>query len=191
MAVALPVPIFRSDTQADVLAALYLSPASLTIRDLSLRLSIPYPTVHREVLRLVEASIVTEDPRIGNYRYFKPNVESPFNIPLQQLIEISAGPVPTIKALFSGIEGIEWIAIFGSWAHRLLGKEGEIPNDLDLMVVGNPNTRDVNRACLEISKRFGWIVNPTILTSSEWRQDSPFLSQVRSDGLVPVIGQPE
>jgi len=191
MSVALPVPIFRSDTQADVLAALFLSPESVTVGDLSLRLSIPYPTVHREVSRLVEAAILIEDSRVGNYRFYKPNVDSPLYNALQELIEVSAGPIPTLRAIFSGIDGIQWIAIYGSWAHRLLGNRGVIPNDLDLMVVGHPSAREVNKASLELSKRFGWTVNPTIMTSSEWKQDSPFLTQVRSGGLIPIIGKPE
>lgn len=186
----LPIPLFRSANQAALLSSLFLSEKKFSAQDLSSKLDIPYPTVHREITRLLNSGLINEE-RIGNYRFFEPNRLSPFYSPVRELILVISGPVPLLQQELAQIPGIEWVALFGSWAHRLLGKEGKAPHDVDLLVVGNPEVRLVNKACSAIGKKLGWEVNPIILTRQEWRQDTPFLRQVRSGGLVPVIGTVE
>lgn len=182
----LPIPLFRSDSQAALLATLFFSEKGLTVQELSERLKTPYSTIHREVSRLLNFGIITEE-RIGNYRFFEPNRLSPIYPPLRDLLEVISGPIPLLKVEFSSIDGIEWVALFGSWANRLLGKIGSPPQDIDVMVVGTPDLRQVNRACTAVGKKLGWEVNPVILTSREWMEETPFLRQVRSGGLVPVF----
>ena len=186
----LPLPLFRSDNQATLLSALFLSEKKFSVQDLSSKLEIPYPTVHREIGRLLKSGLITEE-KIGNYRYFEPNRISPFFSPVRDLLLVLSGPVPLLQRELNHLPGIEWAALFGSWAHRLLGKEGEIPHDVDVLVVGNPDVRQVNKACSLVGKKLGWEINPVILTPHEWDQDTPFLRQVRSGGLVPVIGTAE
>lgn len=183
----LPIPLFRSNNQAALLSALVLSDKSLSVQELSTKLNIPYPTIHREISRLLKFELVSEE-RVGNYRFFEPNRTSPFYPPLYDLLLVLSGPVPILKEELSQIPGIEWVALFGSWAHRLLGKTGNTPQDVDVLVVGDPDVRRVNRACTVVGKKLGWEVNPIILTHQEWVEDTPFLHQVRSEGLVPVFG---
>lgn len=184
----LPLPLFRSDTQAALLSALFLSKEGLSTQDLSARLGIPYSTIHREISRLLKSGLVTEE-RVGNYRFFAPNRVSPFYPPLHDLLEVLSGPIPLLRKELALIPGIEWVALFGSWAQRLLGKAGNAPQDVDVLVVGSPDVRQVNRACSAVSKNLGWEVNPVILTPREWVEETPFLRQVRRGGLVPVFGK--
>ncbi|MDP1720793.1 MAG: winged helix-turn-helix domain-containing protein [Candidatus Nanopelagicaceae bacterium] len=186
----LPIPLFRSENQAALLSALFLSEKKCSVQDLSSNLEIPYPTVHREIGRLLKSGLIAEE-KIGNYRYFEPNHLSPFFSPVRDLLLVVSGPVPLLRQELIHIPRIEWAALFGSWAHRLLGKEGTIPHDVDVLVVGNPDVRQVNKACSLVGKKLGWEVNPVILTRDEWAQDTPFLRQVRSDGLVPILGEIE
>ena len=186
----LPIPLFRSQNQASLLSTLFLTEKKLSVQDLSSNLEIPYPTVHREIGRLLKSGLITEE-KIGNYRYFEPNRISPFFSPVRDLLLVLSGPVPLLQRELNHVLGIEWAALFGSWAHRLLGKEGKIPHDVDVLVVGNPDVRQVNKACSLVGKELGWEVNPVILTPHEWDQDTPFLRQVRSGGLLPVIGTAE
>ena len=184
------VPLFRSDTQAALLAALFGSDSAVSIQSLSERLGIPYPTLHREVARLLNSGLIIEK-KTGNYRFFLPNQTSPMYRPLYDLLQIYSGPVPQLKKEFQSIEGIEWCALFGSWAQRLLGKEGRPPQDIDVLVIGTPEVREVNKACALVSKSLGWEVNPVIFTREEWEEDSSFLRQVRADGMVTIMGRPE
>lgn len=188
--IELPVPLFRSDTQGALLAALFMAESKISIQELSENLDLPYSTLHREVTRLLDSGLVNEE-KTGNYRFFLPNRSSPFYRPLYDLLQIYAGPVPKLKKELQSIEGIEWCALFGSWAQRLLGKEGRPPQDIDVLVIGTPEVREVNRACALVSKSLGWEVNPVILTMQEWKEDSPFLRQVRTDGMVTIMGKSE
>ena len=182
----LPIPLFRSDTQASILSALFMSSKGLTTQELSDRLGIAYPTVHREIGRLYASDLVAEE-RIGNYRIFTPNRTSPFYAPLRDLLEVFTGPIPLLRNELALIPGIEWTALFGSGAQRVLGKTGKAPQDVDVVVVGTPDVRRVNKACVVVGKKFGWDVNPVILTPLEWLEETPFLRQVRADGLVPIF----
>ena len=167
-----------------------MSKSDKSIQDLSAQLGIPYPTIHREISRLLKSEIVTEE-RVGNYRFFAPNRLSPFYPSLHDLLEVFAGPVPLLRKELASVPNIEWVALFGSWAQRLLGRAGNSPQDVDVLVVGSPDVRKVTKACATVSKRLGWEVNPVILTPYEWREETPFLRQVRRDGLVPVFGKPD
>src|SRR6478752_10502327 len=51
-------PIFRSDGQARLLSTLLLTGDELSVTDLAKRAGLAYPTVHREVARLVDAGIL-------------------------------------------------------------------------------------------------------------------------------------
>ena len=54
-------PIFRSDGQAHLLSTVLLTGQELSITDLVKRAGLGYPTVHREVGRLIDADILSDD----------------------------------------------------------------------------------------------------------------------------------
>src|SRR5699024_9935786 len=53
-------PIFRSAGQARLLAAVLLTDDELSVTELAERADLAYPTAHREVARLLDAGILTE-----------------------------------------------------------------------------------------------------------------------------------
>lgn len=181
------LPLFRSANQGKLLSYVFLTEGRKTIQELSLDLAIPYPTVHREIGRLLEAGLIKEK-KVGNYRLIESNKTSPYYKPLRELLEISSGPVPLLRDAFGGIKGVEKVLIFGSWAHRALGRRGTAPEDIDVLVVGQPDMRKVYAACASVGRQLGWSVNPTIMNSEEWQVDTPFLRNVRKGGVINVIG---
>ena len=185
-AAPLLLPLFRSASQARVLSALFLAVDRMSIQTLSEHLEIPYATVHREVGRLLEAGLVTEE-KVGNYRLIGPNEQSPYYRPLSELLEIASGPVPLLRKALEGVDGVREVVIFGSWAHRTLGHRGPAPEDIDVMVIGQPNVGKVYAACSSVTKKLGWPVNPTIMSVDEWHEDTPFLRNVRDGGVLNVI----
>ena len=103
-------------------------------------------------------------------------------------MEIAFGPVPLLKAAFEHISGVEAAAIFGSWAHRTLGRPGAPPADIDVLGVGTPDPAQIYDACSRVGATLRRPVNPTILTSHEWNQRTPFLDEVRRGGLLAIAG---
>ena len=81
----------------------------------------------------------------------------------------------------------ERIVLFGSYAARADGLAGEPPNDIDLMVLGTPDEAAVYAACRRVGDVVGRPVNPVIMTTDEWEDDSAFLKHVRANPVVPVV----
>lgn len=181
------LPIFRSDTQAKVVAEVFLDPdAERSLTEVSVRTGVPLASVQREVERLERAGLV-RSRRLGATRQIKADRESPYYSDLRSLVVKAFGPVAVLASLLGDVEGVEEAFVFGSWARRLLGEEGQQPGDVDLAVIGTPDPDAVVRACQQAEEQLGRPVNATILTPQEWAAaGSGFLTAVRQSPRVPV-----
>jgi len=181
-------PIFRSDGQARLLAALILTGDELSLTQLAKRVALAYPTAHREVARLETAGILQER-QIGRTRLVSANADSPLVDPLRQILLVTTGPAVLLTQELRTIEGIEAALIYGSFAARLHGVPGPPPQDIDLMVIGTPDAAAVYAACDRVQEVVHRPVNPTILTGAEARAESGFLSDVAAHSTVTLMGR--
>jgi len=144
-------------------------------------------TVQREAERLEQAGLLTSK-RIGSARVVSANQESPFYPELESLLRKAFGAVPLLQHGLADVEGIDSAFVFGSWAERYLGGPGPAPQDVDLLVVGDPSRRALAKACRTVAGQLEAEVNPTVVERSEWSKPSTaFLRSVRSGPLVPII----
>lgn len=180
-------PVFRSDGQARILAALLIADDELSLTDLAERTAVPYPSAHREVERLLDAGILRER-RVGRTRLVSGNPDSPLAEPLRAILLVAAGPVPLLSEELGKIEGVERAFIFGSFAARAQGITGDAPRDIDLMVIGTPDPTAVYDACARVEPSVGRPINVTILSAEESRERSAFLDDVRANPTLPIIG---
>ena len=58
------------------------------------------------------------------------------------------GPARVISAELDDIAGINEAYVSGSWAARYSGEAGAAPNDVDILVVGDPDRNDVYEAAM-------------------------------------------
>lgn len=183
-------PVFRSDAQARLLARLLLTDDELTLSQLAEQASTPYATAHREVARLIGAGILTERP-VGRARLIAGNPDSPLVEPLRQILSVAAGPVQFLTDEFSRIEGVDVAFIYGSFAARAAGIVGSAPQDIDVLVIGNPEREEVFRACERVEAQVGRPVNPTTFTRAEVEsgQYAGFLDQVALAPRLALIGE--
>jgi DNA-binding transcriptional ArsR family regulator len=182
-------PIFRSAGQARLLAALVLAGDELCLTDLAERADLAYATAHREVGRLLDAGILSER-QVGRTRLIRANPESPLVDPLREILLVATGPVVLLAEELRDVDGIDLAFLYGSYAARLRGVEGPTPQDIDLMVVGEPDPEVVYAICDRVEAQVGRPVNPTILTRDEFDEESGFLEHIASNPMVPVIGEP-
>lgn len=183
------LPIFRSASQARLLAVAYLSAQEeLSVQDLAARSDTAYATAHRELQQLLEAGLLRER-RVGHVRLLRPNEQSPYFRPLRELLQTAFGPVPLLRAALGQIAGVEAVAIFGSFAARLADRPGPTPADVDVLVVGSPELSVIYDACARVAREVDRPVNPTVFSLQEWRSDDVFVNQLRSESLVPVLGE--
>lgn len=182
-------PIFRSDGQARLLSALLLTDDELSLTELAVRSDLAYPTVHREVARLIEAGILAER-QIGRTRLIRGNEDSPLVRPLREILLVVTGPATLLASELEKLEGVDVAFLYGSFAARAHGIEGPSPKDIDLMVIGTPNPNEIYAICDRVEAKVGRPVNPTILTSEEFASGSGFIKQVAANPIVPVLGDP-
>ena len=180
-------PIFRSENQARLLAAVLLGSEEYSLTDLAKGAGVPYATTHREVGRLLELDILQERTA-GKTRLISANEGSPLTEPLRQIVAVVAGPATYLERELSAVPGIQAAFIFGSFAARLSGEEGPVPEDVDVMVVGNADPAQVYAVADRVQDLVGRPVNISLLSEEEIQGDSGFLRQIRSSPTVPLIG---
>ncbi len=179
-------PLFRSDTQGELLAALFLHPdKSFTISELSRAVSTPYASAHREVSRIATMGLVTTKKR-GQAVEVQVRRDTPFFRPLAELLSLTYGPPVVIPQFLAGITGIEKAYIYGSWAARQAGETGDTPGDVDLLIVGNPPRAELYEATRRASSVLMREVNPRVVSVATWgvAETDPFLRTVTQRPLV-------
>jgi hypothetical protein len=182
------LPILRSRHQAELLTVLLLHPdRAYTLTDLAGLLKVPASTLHREVERLLDAELI-KARNVGRARLLQANEANRLVEPLTRLVVSAFGPHRVIAEEFADVNGIEMLVIYGSWAARYNGAPGPPPNDIDVMVVGQPRRTDVYEAAERASDRIGFPVNPTIRSLARWRAaDDALLREIHESDTVTVI----
>lgn len=182
------LPVFRSAVQGELLAYVLLAPETeRSAGEIARALGAPLPTVSRELDRLVRAGVLTER-RIGRARLISANRDSPLVPPLTELTVHLFGPRLVVEQEFAGIEGVEEIWIFGSWAARYSGVQGRPPADVDVLVVGRPDRAAMYDAAERCEARLGIPVNTTVRTMEKWRTDPDSFAQQVQEGPMVRVG---
>jgi predicted nucleotidyltransferase len=180
-------PLFRSDTQALILASLFLNPErGFTTAELARVADAPYASAHREVRKLVDARLVRERP-VGRAVLLSARQDSAAFRPLSELLALTYGPEVVLARVLGAIRGITEAFIYGSYAARRAGLAGDAPVDIDVLIIGNPARARIDEASLEAERLLGREVNVRIVAEQLWREGADsFLDSLRSSPLVPL-----
>jgi hypothetical protein len=182
------LPIFRSQLQADILAAALLNPEQeYSLTDLAVRFNAALSTVHAEVNRLTQAGLLRRR-NVGRSALVRANSENHIVQPLSELLLRTWGPLQVVADEFSDLGGAKQVLIFGSWAARYLQVSGPPPHDIDVLVVGRPQRAAVYDSADRAQQRLGMPVNPVIRTDEAWSHPTdPLVQQIKSGPYVPVL----
>ncbi|GGH38608.1 hypothetical protein [Microbacterium album] len=182
-------PFVRSDAVGAILAETLGHPGrEYSLSELGRRTGVSGTVVHREVGRLVDNDVL-RDRQEGRNRMVRANDEHPLFAPMRELIAATYGPVPVLRELFDGVDGVDELLIYGSWAARRAGESGAFPNDIDVLVVGSTPRRSLADLAAEASARLDVPVNVTRMGPDEWHADrpSPFVATIRARPIVDVL----
>jgi hypothetical protein len=184
-------PLFRTDTQARLLASLFLRPQETwTLASLSRELKLSSSTLHPEVQRLVDSEFVTVT-QVGRARVLRANLGHPLARPLAEILEYVYGPPVVISEEFSAVPGILRLVIFGSWAERHAGVAGHVPRDIDVLVVGGADRGAVYAAADRAQARIGLPVNAVLASTNRWNADADgLIRQIKSSPMVDLTDAP-
>lgn len=182
------LPLFRSQTQLDLLAAVFTAPAPQAITDLAERIGAPLSTVSREVARLVESGVLRL-VQSGRVKLVEARRDHSWAPALAELLDRTVGVAAAVTEAFEDIEDVSLVAVFGSWAERRLGRLGPPPNDIDVLVVGSPSGLDVVAASETASRRLGLDVHATVVSPAAWARPKgdPVLASIKRGALAVLI----
>lgn len=180
-------PIFRSDTQLQILGATYLeSERHFTIPELVERSGRPQPTVAREVDRLTEAGLLETELRSGRRTVWAATTSLIFG-ELHSILLKTIGPKAVLEDQLRGLYGVDRALIYGSWARRYRGEPGPLPQDVDLMVIGTGDVADIRARADNASRKLARDVNVSVLTPEEWESnETGFIAHLKSEPLVEL-----
>jgi predicted nucleotidyltransferase len=183
-------PFVRSDAVGAILAEVFLLPQEFTLAELARRTGVLPAVVHKEVSRLVDSGVL-EDRREGHNRLVKTNESHPLFAPMREIIAATYGPVPVLRELLTGVQGVQEAFIYGSWAARRFGQPGKHPRDVDVMVVGDLSIDDLVAVQEQARELLSMEVNIHRTAGDDWqnRAQNPFLSEVASRPLVALLQQ--
>jgi DNA-binding transcriptional ArsR family regulator len=183
------LPLLRSKAQAEVLTWLVLHPQERwSISELAARTRTSPATAMREVNRLVEAGLVSSS-RQGNQRMVAMRTDHALFAPLERLITLAFCPRPVLEELLADVERLEDAYIYGSWAARYLGKPGEVPRDVDVLLVGDVSGQLIDEIARVAEERLGREVNVRQIRPPRWHEPDdpdPFVKTVRSRPMVAL-----
>lgn len=174
-------PVLRSDTQGRILARIMAEPEDEhSLSELAAYAETSMPTVIREIRRAEEAGIV-ETRKDGNVRRVRARTRHPLYGAISQIVLSAYGPPIVVAEEFVGVDGADAVALFGSWAARHAGRAGRMPNDIDVLVIGDADRDDVDLAAERVEKRLGFPTQAVVRTRAEWESgDEGFLREVKS-----------
>ncbi len=181
------LPVFRSRVQAELLTQLLLNPnVEVSLTRLADVVDASVSAVSREIDR-AEAAGLVRSRRVGNTRLVSADRDSPLFEPLAELLLRAFGPRRIIGEEFGGIDGVEELYLFGSWAARYSGEGGPAPEDIDVLVIGTPDRNELFDAARRSEHRLGRPVQATVRSRDSWDEsEESFIRQVRSHPLVVV-----
>lgn len=179
------LPLFRSEAQYRLVGELFTAPASeFSVGDLAARVGASHATVSREVSRLEDAGLIRSRSE-ARRRLVTAVTDTPVFQPLRDLMARVYGVPAIVRDEFASLDAR--IFIFGSWAARWNGEPGRVPNDVDVLVVGEASPTDAWDAASRASARVGMDVNVVVRTEDEWDSDpTGFAAQVRASPVIDV-----
>lgn len=103
---------------------------------------------------MLTSGLLTEE-RIGRTRQVRPNDDSRLAAPVRRLLALTHGALPTLERELSGSSGVREAFVYGSWAARHEGIEGQEPNDVDGLAVGDPDLDELFARAGRAESRLG------------------------------------
>ena len=180
------LPILRSAFQGEFLAWLFLHPEQeFSLTDLAQRFGVSRSTAMREANHFVAAGLVGER-RQGNLRFVRARTDNVVAGPLAELLALTYGPTTVFAELLASIPGVEEAYVYGSWAARYRGQGGDVPRDVDVLVVGDADDDELFDVARSAERTLGQEVNIRRVSAQAWRTPTsdPFVTSLRSHPLV-------
>ncbi|MGH9187392.1 MAG: hypothetical protein ACRD0U_16515 [Acidimicrobiales bacterium] len=126
--------------------------------------------------------------KVGNTRLVLANTSSPYFDGLSQVLTRAFGAPAVLAQALRALEGVTAAVVYGSWAARYLGSEGQRPvEDIDVLVLGEPDPDRLYAAIEAVESRLGRPVQVTV-RKADWfvKGEGSFHDTVVSRPIVRI-----
>ncbi len=145
--------------------------------------------VQRELHRLIESGLI-QQKAVGNQKHYQANPEAPIFDELRSIVSKTIGVATVLREALDGLSGrLQLALLYGSTARGSAAAH----SDIDLLLLSDSLTLEEVYSALEPAEsRLGRPINPTLYSSSEFRQRladrNPFLSKLLAGKTVTLLG---
>jgi len=180
--------ISKSKIRQDLLALFFTNPSQkYYLRELQRQLGYSAGSIRRELLKFQKDDLFNTQ-RAGNLLYYTLNTKHPLFKELKMIISKTVGVEGSLRNTLTSIHGIKVAFIYGSYA----GRKEKGASDIDLMIIGDPDTSLLNEKIAELEKRLKREINPTIYSMEEYRAKkkakSGFITELLKNPRIMLIG---
>lgn len=181
--------ITKSKIRQDVLGLFYTNQSKkYYLRELERILGYSAGSIRRELLKFQKDNLFKTE-KVGNLLYYSLNTKHPLFKELKSIITKSIGIEKVLKEALKSLKGIKIAFIYGSFAE---GKE-RASSDIDLMIIGNPDTSLLNEKLCELEKKLTREINPTVYSLAEYKSRrkarSGFILNLLKNPKILLIGE--
>lgn len=175
---------FRSKISVKLLDYFFLNPSARRyINELARLLEIDPKNLDRKLKELEKSGLLQSEIR-GKERYFFINRKYPLLNQYRQIFLKTHGLEKKLKEIMAGTAGVKEAYIFGSYAVNKM----DSASDLDLLVVGDHSSLDLQRSISSLQKETGREINVINLSLREAAAKSEakdsFLSNIFKSKVV-------
>jgi predicted nucleotidyltransferase len=181
--------ISKSKIRRDLLTLFFTNPSQkYYLRELQRQLGYSAGSIRRELFKFQKDNLFNTQ-MVGNLLYYTLNTKHPLFKELKMIVSKTVGVEGSLKNTLSSVHGIRVAFVYGSFA----GKKEKGSSDIDLMIIGDPDTSLLNEKIAELEKRFKREINPTIYSMEEYRAKkkakSGFIMELLKNPKIMVIGE--
>ena len=183
--------LFVSEVRVNILKTMLGNPSKpYHVRGLVRAVNTEINAVRRELANLIEIGLL-RNRQSGNRIYYSVNTSSTYFPELLSLVSKEQGLGADILNNLKKLGNIKFALV----SHAFLrGRESSVL-DVDLFVVGSPNTQLLSDIIRSQESKIGREINYTVMTEEEFifrkRRNDQFISKVMSQGRTMLIGDEE
>lgn len=178
---------FRSKITKKILTLFFLNQReSFYVNELAKLVKENPANVYKKLLELKEEGILEDEFR-GKERFFSLNKKYSLLKEYKNIVLKKISFEKIFKDSLKKIKGIESVFIFGSYAKNKISSE----SDIDVLVIGEPDTIELQKAFLEVQKLTQREINSIQLTQKEFnkrmKQKDEFLKSIFKEKYIKII----
>ena len=175
--------ITKSKIRQDLLTLFFTNPSQkYYLRELQRLLGYSAGSIRRELLKFQKDNLFDTE-KVGNLLYYSLNTNHPLFEELSSIVSKTVGVEGRLRKALSSIKKIKTAFIYGSFA----AKSQSPASDIDLMIIGNPNTSTLNEKIAELEKILKREINISLYYFKEYETQK----KVRSGFFLELLKNPK